>query len=247
MNKQNLLQLQAVKAAKKLDWNTAISLNQSIIDIDPNNLGALNRMGVAYLQNKKNGLAKRAFNKALEVDNSNPIAKKHLDSIKKKKITKTPLFSRVHFIEEPGTTKIVDLHRIANKTILEKLSVSQPCSLKPKGRYLSVVTEDNEYLGALPEDLSFRLTKLMKRGNTYASYVHSITTKSCKVYIKESSRSKVNENINSFSLNKSSGHLGVINDVDDRFLLEKNIPVAIVETDKDNEKTIDDVDSSDKS
>lgn len=245
MNKQNLLQLQAVQAAKKLNWEAAITHNQSILDINPEDVGALNRLGVAYLQSKQPKQAKKAFETALEVDGSNQIAKKHLASIKSKKSTKTPLFSKEHFIEEPGTTKIVELHRLASKSLLESLSVSQPCSVKPKNRFLSIETEDQEYIGALPEDLSFRLTKLMKRGNTYDCYIYSATPKSCKVYIKESTRSKKNENINSFPISKNGAgtSISAINDVDERFLLEKNIPVEIVSTDKDEEKTLKDIDT----
>jgi tetratricopeptide (TPR) repeat protein len=241
MNKQNLLQLQAVKAAKNLDWPSAISINQEIIELDEQNIGAFNRLGVSYLQTKKPRLAKKAFEQALEVDNSNPIAKKHLERIKKKQTTKAPLFSKEHFIEEPGKTKIVDLHRLASKSVLKDLSVSQTCQLKPKNRYLSVVLDDNTYIGALPDDLSFQLSKLIKRNNTYSCYIYSVTDKKCRVYIKEEERSKDNRNINSFSLTKNQSSIGAINDVDERFLLENDIPVSIVETDKDDVKALKDV------
>lgn len=245
MNKQNTLQLRAIKAAKDLDWDLAISLNQELIANNSTDIGALNRLGVAYMQNAQVGKAKETFTQVLSVDNSNGIAKKHLASIKEKRITKQPLFSREQFIEEPGTTKIVELHRLASKTALENLPVSQECQLKLKGRYISVEAEGVGYVGALPEDLSFRLAKLIKRGNEYQCFIYSANAKSCKVYIKEAKRSKQNEHINSFPLSKGLvGSISAINDVDERFLLEDNIPVAIVETDNDEEMSLNEVPDS---
>lgn len=246
MNKLNTLQMRAIKAAKDLNWEEAVLVNQEIIDASPEDIGALNRLGLAYMQQGHPAKAKASFSRVLELDNSNGIAKKHLDSIKHKKVHKQPLFSREQFIEEPGTTKIIELHRLASKSVLEDLPVGQVCQLKLKGRYISVEADEVGYLGALPEDLSFRLAKLIKRGNEYTCFIYSANPKSCKVYIKEVKRSKQNENINSFPLSKNANTgMSAINDVDERFLLEDNIPVSIVETDSDEELTIRDVQSSD--
>lgn len=243
MNKLNLLQLKAIKAAKDLNWNAAIEINQQIIDNNNIDLGAWNRLGVAFMQSKKPAKAKKAFEEVLKLDGSNSIAKKHLKAIQQKKVSNQPLFSREQFIEEPGTTKIVELHRLASKSELEKLAVSQECELKPKGRYISINADKVGYIGALPEDLSFRLAKLMKRGNEYQCFVYSATAKTCKVYIKETVRSKHNENVNSFPLNKNMmSSISTLNDIDERFLLEENIPVEIIETDGDtDERTLKDV------
>jgi tetratricopeptide (TPR) repeat protein len=243
MNKLNLLQLKAIQAAKNLDWDSAIDINQQILDNNPVDVGAWNRIGVAYMQSKKPTKAKKAFEEALNIDGSSSIAKKHLKAIQQKRVSNQPLFSREQFIEEPGTTKIVELHRLASKTVLEKLAVSLECELKTKGRYISVEENTIGYIGALPEDLSFRLAKLLKRGNKYQCFVYSATSKTCKVYIKETVRSKQNENINSFPLNKSMmTSISALNDIDERFLLEENLPVEIIETDNDSdERTLKDV------
>ena len=215
MNNQSLLQLQAVNAAKRLDWESAVTYNQQLLEHSPQDIGALNRLGAAFLQLKNVKEAKKIFEIVIEIDKSNAIAKKQLEGIKQKKIAKTPRFSTEQFIEEPGTTKIVELHRLANKNELESLMVGQTCVLKPKNRYISIETGSGEYIGALPEDLSFRLTKLIQRGNTYACFVHSASAKTCGVYIKEITRSKRNQDVNSFPLNKTS--LTAINDIDERF------------------------------
>ena len=55
MNKLASLQLQAVKAAKCNNWDQAVIFNEQILEIDTKNLGALNRLGLSYLQVKKPG------------------------------------------------------------------------------------------------------------------------------------------------------------------------------------------------
>lgn len=242
MNKNSVLQLQAIQAAKNGDWKTALTKNQELLSLNPNDIGALNRSAIAYLQLNQEKEAKKLLEKVISLDKSNQIARKHLNNIKNKKRAKKPSFSSEQFIEEPGVTKIVELYRLANKQVLQNLDVGQSCSLIPKNRYISVETIEGEYIGAIPEDLSYRLTKLIKRGNVYEALIHSASDKECHLYIKEKKRSKKNEYINSFPLNRTA--ITAINDVDERFLLEENIPVAIVSTDEDNEKSIEDIDSN---
>jgi len=235
MNKLTNLQLLAVNAAKKADWNKAIEINEQILEINKKDLGALNRLGLSYLQVEKPSKAKQCFKDVLEIDCSNSIAKKNLEKIKNKQNT-APNFSQEHFIEEPGKTKIAELHRVAGKEVLINLASGHVCELKIKNRYISVDSNE-KYIGTLPEDLSFRLTKLIKRGNKYECFVHTASPKSCSVYIKEILRSKQNENIHSFPLNKNL--IATINDIDEKFLLEDNIPMEIIHTDTDHEKGID--------
>lgn len=231
MNKLSTLQLLAVGAAKDGDWQKAAEINEDILKLNSKDIGALNRLGLAYMQLEKSSKAKSCFNQVLEIDSSNSIAKKNLDKIKNKLCT-TPNFSQENFIEEPGKTKIVELHRLAGKDVLNRLNPGQSCELKIKNRYISVESE-GKYIGTLPEDLSFRLTKLINRNNRYECFVHSSSMKSCSIYVKEVERSAQNANIHSFPLNKSL--LTTINDIDEKFLLEDNIPMEIVHTDLDSE------------
>lgn len=243
MNKQVVLQLQAVTAAKNSNWQKAIAFNEEMLAIDPKDIGALNRLGLAYIQIGKTAKAKKTFRQALKIDSSNPIAQKNLDKLKNKQST-LPSFSKEHFIEEPGKTKIVELHRLASKNVLTSLAPGSECTLKIKNRYIAIES-DKKYIGTLPEDLSFRLTKLINRGNQYECFIHSISTKSCQVYayLKEVTRSKRNNNILSFPASKNS--IATINDIDEKFLLENDIPMEIVSTDTDAEITIDNIQPQD--
>lgn len=242
MRTNGSLRRQAIKAAKKADWQQAVEINQQILEQKPEDTNALNRLGVAYIQLKKQKQAKAAFSQVLELDKTNVIAKKHLKKLEKNQDLAAPTFTQQHFIEEPGKTKIVKLVRLANRQTLEELKVGDPCELHPKSRYISVVADGN-YIGALPEDISFRLGKLIEGGNKYNCFVRSTNEgKSCSVYIRETYRSSQNKDIQSFPSGKAAS--SQLEDLDDSYLLEEDIPVEIVETDKDVEKSLDDVDTS---
>lgn len=228
MNTSHTLQQQAINAAKSQDWSAAVAINTQLLEINESDVGALNRLGVAQLQLGQASKAKASFQKVIQLDRSNTIAKKHLDRLKSNQTPASPSFSQVYFIEEPGKTKIVELHRLAGKQVLDVLAVGQSCELKPKNRYISV--ESNQtYIGALPEDLSFRLTKLLKNGNEYQSFVYSTSNHSCIIYIREVVRSVANQDVHSFPLVKSN--LATINDLDQDFLFEDNIPVQMLDSD----------------
>lgn len=233
MHSQVTLQ-NAISAAKKQDWESAISYNQALIDDNSQDVGALNRLGVAYSQIGKMKEAKKAFQTVLEIDKSNIIAKKNLQKLENNQTPVKPLFSTQDFIEEPGKTRTVELHRLAGKNVLDALAVGQECELKPKNRYISVESKEGVYIGALPEDISFRLSKLIESGNTYYCCVRSFSGSHCSVYIKELSRSAQNQYVNSFPVTKTSG--AALNDIDDELLIEDDIPLGGLEAELDSER-----------
>jgi tetratricopeptide (TPR) repeat protein len=235
------LQQKAIQAAKNQDWPGAVEHNQLLLELKANDVPALNRLGAAYVQLKDIKKAKDAFEQVIAIDNSNKLARKNLDRIRNKQTTQVASFSPESFIEEPGKTKSVELYRLAGKDVLASMSIGQACDLQPKNRYVSVAI-NGIYVGALPEDLSFRLTKLLDTGNIYSCRIRSCNGNSCVVHLREVERSSKNKDINSFPANKSSV-TSTINDVDES-MLEEDIPVEIVHTDTDTEKSYDDFESS---
>jgi hypothetical protein len=233
------LQQRAIKAAKIQNWEEACRANQELIELKPQDTSALNRLGATYLQLSKIRKAQQTFKKVLEIDKSNKLALKHLQKIKDKQVTSLPAFSNESFIEEPGKTKSIELYRLADKNVLKKIAIGQECLLQPKNRYISICV-GKTYIGSLPEDLSFRLAKLIKSGNKYACRVRSCDGIHCIVHIREVERSTSNRNIASFSNNQTNANIATINEVDES-MIEKNIPVEIVDTDTDAEKSLEDV------
>ena len=191
------LETQAVTAAKKGDWQAAIDYNDQILQTQPDNIGALNRAGFAYLQMKNFTQARDHFEKVLSLEKNNPIATKQLQNIRSQTVA-TPQFGSIDFVEEPSKSKIIGLLRLADKHVLEGLSIGQELQLHPKGRFITIETTDKRYLGSLPEDISLRLSKLIERGNRYLCQVHSASSKHVRVFIKETYQSPANVNYHSF-------------------------------------------------
>lgn len=224
MQNQLLLKQEAINAAKNADWAKAISINQEILDTYGPDLEAMNRLGLALLKNQQESAALKIFKQVLALDGSNIIANKHLEKIKKKEHSADIIFDQNNdFIEEPGKSKIVALHRLAGKEQLQKLKVGQACLLQLKNRYISATDENGKHIGALPEDISFRLSKLICHGNQYRCVIYKINDKQCLIQIKETFRSKKNEQIISFP-SKTQNNLVI---PDDDFILEEDIPFEI--------------------
>lgn len=242
MNTAATIRRQAIQAAKSGDWQGAIDHNQQLLTQYPEDTNALNRLGIAYVQVKQLAKAKKAFKTSLELDKANNLARKHLEKLQNNQDVGAPAFIKQQFIEEPGKTKTVELHRLANKQALSQLKVGDSCEFKLKNRYISV-NVNGTYIGALPEDISFRLAKLIQDGNEYDCFVRSCDGKSCFVFLKEVKQSPANADILSFPGNKSMISTG--SDFDNLHMLEDDIPIDIVETDTDMERSIDDMDQED--
>ena len=79
--------------------------------------------------------------------------------------------------------------------------------------------------------MSYRLSKLIKRGNEYECLVHSIGEASCSVHLRETKADPKNKNLQSFPTNKSNNQSASI--VDEEFLIEDDIPVEMGNGDSD--------------
>lgn len=207
MNSLLALQETAIQAAQNADWESGIQANQAILEQEPENISALNRLGYCYLQQGKQNEAEQAYKRVQRIDKYNPIAKKYLGLLAggQPVAVSTGAFSE-SFIEEPGKTKSIQLCRLADPKILLPVAVGTLCVLKPKAHRIAVETEQGVYLGSLPDDLSHHLTKLLTGGNKYRIVVQSVNKTACVVFIKELSRGKRFLYISSFPLNPGKNH-----------------------------------------
>jgi len=185
----------AISAALAQDWKEAIRVNLAILKSDRNDLEALCRLAFAYLKTGQLLTAKRTYQKVLALDKYNQIATKNLKkmtSLKKKDMANeaSGFMSPMIFLEEPGKTKIVECVHVAPTHVLSTLSAGQEVFLKPKHHGIEVRTSSCTYIAALPDDMSFKLHKMMAGGNTYQVIVKGVEKKSVKVMLRELSRGK---------------------------------------------------------
>lgn len=204
MNTILILERQAIKAAQEQRWEDAVKLNTEILETDPRNVSALNRLGMSYLQTHKTAKAKAVYQSVLKIDPYNPIAAKYIKLGLTAQAPASPALSYADFIEEPGKTKTVQLCRVADQKVLDNMSIASSVELIQKNHCIAVETPNHTYLGTLPDDLSFRLKKLIKGGNTYKAIVKSIGKNQCSIFIKETKRSKKFQFVSSFPSNSSN-------------------------------------------
>ena len=198
---QNLAQ-KAIKAALSQDWNKAIEIKTNGQDID-----SLNRLAYAFMQVNRLKEAKKIYDKILTIDKFNHIAKKNLERIKSLPKTNKNSYSqktKTHFLpsrflEEPGLTKIVNLKNIAPFSEISHLRSGDLVSLCTKKHSIEIRDQENNYLGVLPDDLAFRLNRLIKAGNTYEAYLKNIEKNRVTLFIREIKRGKKYSNQPSFS------------------------------------------------
>lgn len=196
---QNDLAKLAIDAALQCDWERAIDYNTAILRQEPNNLQALNRLARAYLEIGNKEQAQELCHKVLEIDRYNPVALKNLQLIPQKQIT-TKQIANEDFIEKPGETLLVSLIKLTNKDVLNQLYSRQPVELKiNQGRLISVYSLANQRLGALPDDLSFRLKNLIKKGFRYQACIKSAQSNKLTIFIRETKRPKKYQSSPSFS------------------------------------------------
>lgn len=185
----------AIAAALDQNWKEATRINSLLITINPKDIDAHNRLGFAYLKTGQLTQAKKIFERALKIDPYNQISLKNskkLESLKKKDLDSLPNqhISPLHFLEEPGKTKIVSLVNPAQDRVLIALCAGQEVYMKPKNHCVEIRTGKNTYLGTLPDDISFKLLKLLSGGNTYQTIVKGIAKNSLTILIREMTRGK---------------------------------------------------------
>ncbi len=186
------LEVGAINSALKNDWEKAVEFNLKIVELDPENIDALLRLGFAYMQLGKYKEAKKYYRKVLKIQPNHPIAKEKVSQLtvlieKKTKIKKhsTLQLDPNLFADVPGKTRSIALVNLGQKQILAKLNIGQKIELKIRKRRVEARTEEGEYIGALPDDLSKRLILFMNAGSKYVAYVKEVSLKEVIIFIKE--------------------------------------------------------------
>ncbi|MBI3955372.1 tetratricopeptide repeat protein [Candidatus Gottesmanbacteria bacterium] len=193
------LQQNAINCALTHDWKQAVDNNKALLEINSDDIDALKRLAYAYTKLGKIEKAKKIYRQILNIDKYNHIAQKNLEKIKSlpKSFKENSLVSIVssqitpgQFIEEPGKTKIVILTNTAPFSVLSKLHIGDTVYFHPKKHTVEIRSSNNTYIGALPDDISFRLLKFIQAGNDYYVFIKNIHSKGVSIFIKEIKRGK---------------------------------------------------------
>lgn len=219
------LKLQAIQTALMGDWNAAVTLNQTLLEDNPDDIDTLNRLAFAFASLGDVKQAKSLYQKVLSLDMQNPIATRNLRRLTggfaKAAVNANGLPMNNIFIEEPGKTKVIELVNVAEQKIISLLRCGETLTLGPKRMRIFVLDSNKQYIGMLPDDISKRLIKFINSGNKYEAYVKTVDNHRVIIFIKETKRSLRLKNQPSFaSFEKSkftlkNGHARHEDDDDD--------------------------------
>lgn len=205
----------AVRYAKEGRWEEAVQINRELLSLFPDDSETLNRLGKAYLELKRYGEAKAAYEQAVKTDASNVIARKNLQRLVQYAAvaeaitpvsdtrespavppppgptTQTP-GSREKvipsiFIEETGKTGTTNLINVAPTSVLAKLTAGDAVQLviDAKSQSLLVKNQEGEILGQVEPRLALRLIRFLEAGNRYTAAVTSVGERELRLIIRE--------------------------------------------------------------
>lgn len=182
---------QAIALAMEGRWAEAVAANKSLLENFPNDVDSYNRLGRAHMELGEYTLSREAYEKALELDPYNTIARKNLNRLthlKEAAVSSEGGFHKVepqHFIEEVGKAGIVKLVRLGPPEILAKTVAGGRVNLKISGPNLVAENSRGEYLGQVEPRHGQRLIKLMDGGNRYSAAIISSAEEGVTVIIRE--------------------------------------------------------------
>lgn len=195
----------AIGFALSGNWDKAAKANLEIINQNPDDTDALNRLAKAYMELGKVSLARETAKKVLTIDTVNPIALKLIEKLKLTKKGTTEASGSVSsesFLEEPGKTKLITLLNLGDSSVFTVLDPGEEVKLVSYPHKVTINTVDGKHIGSLPDDVAARLRNLIKAGNKYQALIKSAEPKEVTVFIREVERGPKAPEISSFPTEK---------------------------------------------
>ena len=186
------LSKEAVSLALEGNWEKAAVLNRVILDVTPNDVETMNRLGKALMESRQYREAREVLARLVEAAPYNNIAKKNLARLDQLEEAPAPARSGLKgvgaarsFIEESGKS---------GTTVLQKPGPARAAApgdlldLKIEGSGLNVYRRGDEYLGRVEPKLARRLVRLMQAGNRYEAAVIGVKDEGTSIIIRETFR-----------------------------------------------------------
>ncbi len=198
------LKNKAIQAMLLGDWKNATSLNKALLNENPKDIDALNRLAYAFTILGKIQDARSTYRKVLKLDILNQIAIRNIKKLTDfgpRQIAKSASSIKGvsnTFLEETGKTKIISLVNTAQPKVIALLKTGQPVITAIKRSKIFIQDQNKQYLGVLPDDIGKKLIRLIKGGNAYEACIKSATEHNVSVFIKEVKRAGRYKNQPSF-------------------------------------------------
>jgi len=196
---------ESIKAAISNDWPRAVDLNNQILLESPTDIPTLNRLGIALSMTGKAKESLKTFEKVLEIDAHNHIAKNNISRLKiiKKTGNTSPFQTKsFSFIEEPGKSKLIPLVSQGEPAVFSTLNTGEEIEIIASKHKIKAVTVDGVFIGYLPDNISKRLLELIDAGYKYKSVMKSVNPKTPSIFVQETHSSKRLKGAPSFPLDE---------------------------------------------
>lgn len=181
---------QAIQLALESKWEEAATVNRSILAVHPTDVDSWNRLGKALLELGRYGESLESYNKSLELDPVNTIARRNADrlstlqDVEPRRAEGVVKVAQDLFIEEVGKTGTTTLQGVSRETIAT-LTAGDEVYLEPGRNLISIKITGDEIIGTIEPKLGLRLLRLIEGGNRYAAAVKSVSDSDVEVIIKE--------------------------------------------------------------
>ena len=179
----------AVDLAMQGLWEEAIAANRALLELAPEDVEAYNRLGRAFMEMGEYVAAKESYERALQLDRYNGIAKKNLKRLSQ--LGESAPQKNNHkvvaevFIEDTSKARVVDIVNLGPKETLMRMSPGEKVDLRVEGQRLIAHNEHDEYLGEIEPQYGSRLVKLIGGGNQYIGAIRSLGDNEIKLLIRE--------------------------------------------------------------
>jgi hypothetical protein len=210
---RNRLIDQAISEAARNQWDTAIELNQKVLELGED-AETYNRLGKALNESNRYREALDAYQHTLRIAPSNVIARRNMARLEPVIASNAETSDRPRelvdlrlFISETGKTGITTLTNIADQAIASRLSSGERVELRQEGRVLNVYNTDGNLIGRIEPKLAQRLAELIAGGNKYAAAIAHNEGTQVRIVIRETFQHPSLRKKISF-LGKLSGDMG---------------------------------------
>lgn len=196
----------AISYALDRRWDLAAQENQGLIDEFPDDIEAENRLGKALTELGDLDGAAAAYQRTLDLDSTNVIARRNLTRIEELRATPgaakrrparravaattaAPAETvRAHsLIEESGKSAEFELVD-PDEQALSRVTPGEPAELVPTPRGISVRSASGAVLGHIEPRAGLRLRRLIEGGNRYAAVIRRVGASDASIYVRETYR-----------------------------------------------------------
>lgn len=180
---------ESIAMAMESRWEEAAQANRDIIAMMPNDHHAYNRLGKALMELGQYLESRDAYDRALELDSTNVIARKNLARLATlgEDGPGEPSGQKLSpdmFIAETGRTGVSPLDGV-DDDVVARLTPGDQVDLRRNEGSLTALTARGERIGEVAQPLGLRLANLIDGGNLYAAAVVSVDGNNCRIIIRE--------------------------------------------------------------